>query len=194
MTCDRLERINKFACLRLQLLALERPCRTGGRRAAELLLAAASGRLTWEQVLVGAVCSAQLEAESPAAGAACGVVPCNGCHARHNEACGQPQAAGDGGLAACWRSPAPDTGRRDWLSHGEVQALYQTQLGAVKTLQYIEAHRAEVDQGAPLGCMMSRECSPYLHASRSRTLFALVCGASLLEAGSVPVTASDHAC
>jgi hypothetical protein len=134
-----------------QLLALERPCRTGGRRAAELLLAAASGRLSWEQVLIGAVCSAQLDPQ-PAApqqqqAAPCSVVPCNGCHARRDAGCGQAAAASQPAPAGCWRCPAPDTARRDWLTHGEVQALYQTQLGAAQTLRYIDAHRAEVNQG-----------------------------------------------
>jgi len=87
----------------VQLLALERPCRTGGRRAAELLLAAASGRLSWEQVVTGAVCSAQLEAK-PQPGSQ--VVACNGCHALHVEACGQPQAAGTQ-LPTCWRCASP---------------------------------------------------------------------------------------
>lgn len=86
-----------------QLLALERPCRTGGRRAAELLLAAASGRLTWEQVVTGAVCSAQLEAALQGGSQ---VVACNGCHAQHMQACGLPVAAG-AQLTGCWRCASP---------------------------------------------------------------------------------------
>ena len=135
-----------------QLLALERPCRTGGRRAAELLLAAASGRLSWEQVLIGAVCSAQLDPQPAATqqqqAVPCSVAPCNSCHARRDA---MLRAGGVGVIArrlpGCWRCPAPDTARRDWLTHGEVEALYQTQLGAAQTLRYINAHRAEVNQG-----------------------------------------------
>jgi hypothetical protein len=143
----------------LQLLALEQPCRTGGRRAAELLLAAASGRLSWEQVLIGAVCSAQLDPQptlqqqqqQPQQPAPCSVVPCNSCHARRDAACGQPTtAASIPSPPGCWRCAAPGTARRDWLTHGEVQALYQTQLGPVQTLRYIDAHREEVNQGVDL--------------------------------------------
>ncbi len=77
-----------------------------------MLLAAASGRLTWEQVVTGAVCSAQLEAELPQAKqqqrsgkGVTHVIACNACHAMGASTCGQTRTAV--AHAGCWRCTSP---------------------------------------------------------------------------------------
>ncbi len=47
-------------CLGAQLKDARSPCRTAGRRAGELLLAAAAGKLSWSHVLTGALTEPQL--------------------------------------------------------------------------------------------------------------------------------------
>ena len=109
------ETVLRLFCMSAQMEALTRPCRTQGRRAAEFLLAAATGRLTWEQVLTGAIVSGQLDSAasvsrtttsgtSARSSGACAsasadqhVVACNACHSNRRAVCGADDAEG------CWR-------------------------------------------------------------------------------------------
>jgi len=59
--CRAPHRFLRFrVCLCAQLKDARSPCRTAGRRAGELLLAAAAGKLSWSHVLTGALTEPQL--------------------------------------------------------------------------------------------------------------------------------------
>ena len=53
-------RVRMSCVLCAQLKDARSPCRTAGRRAGELLLAAAAGKLSWSHVLTGALTEPQL--------------------------------------------------------------------------------------------------------------------------------------
>ena len=96
-----------------QLRDAQTPCLTAGRRSGEMLLAAAAGKLTWPQILTGAVTGRQLEAAGVTMGgtfesAPQNAAPCSVCCLRSDGqkcgALGQDGAEKDG--ARCWRLPA----------------------------------------------------------------------------------------